>query len=174
MLTRFAFTCIALVALSLPAAATQRTQRHLVQAQQEIAFAQSILRCSGNPCIVHDNPGGMIGHFELAALMMHKHGIKVEFVNCRSACVMAARLLARLGNACSLPGGHFGIHMAATPGFLFFSEEITNTSYGRTFDHYAAMHGGLPPPEEMMFVPREVSRLVVPPCRTNRHRVAKR
>lgn len=125
-----------------------------------LAWARGILRCTGNPCVVHENHGGFVKVFDKAREVLEQHHVAL-LVNglCSSACARTAALMLQRGHGCITARAVLGVHQQRD----VWTGKSSDLSYG-ALDRAIAGRGGLPPPEEVDHLPFDVTRRILPVC----------
>lgn len=109
---------------------------------------ETVLGCSGNPCVVRDNPGGELTAFKAAAREIRRTGRRVVIDGpCYSACAILADM-AR-SRVCVTSRASFGFHkgyVLAVPadGSAMYLVSRFNPSHSRDISRWVAKRGGFP------------------------------
>ena len=108
----------------------------------------SVLGCSGDPCVVTNNPGGDVNAFKAAAREIKRTGQRVVIDGpCHSACAVLADIARK--NVCVTKNAKFGFHQgyvvaqAPSGGPLYLMGRF-KPSHSRDIARWVSKHGGYP------------------------------
>lgn len=108
----------------------------------------SVLGCSGDPCVVRNNPGGNLVEFKAAARQIKRTGRRVVIDGqCDSACAVLADM-AR-SNVCVTPRAKFGFHQGyivaqAQSGGAYYLLGRFKPPHSRDVARWVTKNGGYP------------------------------
>ncbi len=123
----------------------------------------SVLGCSGDPCVVKNNPGGDVVRFKAAAREIKRTGRRVVIDGkCDSACAILADM-AR-SNVCVTPRAKFGFHQGyivaqAETGGQYYLLGRFKPSHSRDVARWVNKNGGYPKKGYRVMGHRPASRI---------------
>jgi hypothetical protein len=129
----------------------------------EAASIETVLGCSGNPCVVRSNPGGDVAQFRAAAHEIKRTGTRVIIDGpCYSACAILADIARR--NVCVTKNAKFGFHQ----GYIVAQAQNSGKYYllgrfkpphSRDVNSWVSKNGGYPKKGYRMMSSKSAGRI---------------